>query len=52
MNMDVFLFRAFGHLIIMMQKVDPWAERGAKILIMESSIKVIDTHVETQERLD
>jgi hypothetical protein len=39
-NMDVTLFRAFNHMIIMMRKVDLHAEKG--ILIMESSFKVID----------
>jgi hypothetical protein len=41
--MDVFLFRTFGHVIIMMWIVDPCAERGVGILIKESSIKEIDT---------
>ncbi len=40
--MDVFLFRTFSHVIIMTWKVDPRTEKGAGILIKESSIKVID----------
>ncbi len=40
--MDVTLFRTFSHVIIMTQKVDPHAEGGARILIKESSIKVIE----------
>ncbi len=43
-NMDVILFRTFSHVIIMRGKVDPCAERGAGILIKESSTKVIDMH--------
>ncbi len=30
------LFGSYGHVIIKMQKVDPRAERGARILIKES----------------
>ncbi len=37
--MDVILFRTFRHVIIIMQKVDPLAERGMGILIKESCIK-------------
>ncbi len=44
MNWDVIQFRTFGHVIIMMRKEDPHAEKGAGILIKESSIKVIDKH--------
>jgi hypothetical protein len=40
--MDVILFKTLSHMIIMMRKVDPRAEKGAGILIKESSIKVID----------
>ncbi len=40
--MDVVLFRTCSHVIIKMQKVDPLAEGGARILIKESSIKVIE----------
>ncbi len=46
--MDVTLFRTFSHVIIMMRKVDPLADKEAGILIKEISIKVI----ETQEKLD
>ncbi len=42
--MDVILFRTFNHVTIMMPKVDPHAEKGAGILIKESSIKVIDAY--------
>ncbi len=42
--MDVILFRTFNHVIIMMWKVDPRAEKGKGILIKESSIKVIDAY--------
>jgi hypothetical protein len=42
MNMDVILLRTLCHMIIMLQKVDPHAERGTGILIKESSIKVIE----------
>ncbi len=45
--MDVILFRTFSHVIIMTQKVDQHAERGAGILIKESSIQVIDTRQES-----
>ncbi len=41
--MDAILFRTFSHVIIVMQKVDPHAEKGAGLFIKESSIKVIDT---------
>jgi hypothetical protein len=44
LNMDVTLFGTFSHIIKMMRKVDPHAERGAGIFIKESSIKVIDAH--------
>ncbi len=44
MNIEVILFRTFIHVIIMMQKADPQPEEGVGILIMESSIKVIDAH--------
>ncbi len=40
--MGAILFRTFSHVIIVMQKVDPRAEKGAGISIKESSIKVID----------
>ncbi len=40
--MDVIPFRTFSHVIIMTQKENPCAEKGAGILIKESSIKVID----------
>ncbi len=40
--MDVTLFRTCSHVIIMMQKVDPRAEGGVRILIKESSIKAIE----------
>ncbi len=40
--MDVPLLRTFSCVIIMTQKVDPSAERGAGIFIKESSIKVKD----------
>jgi hypothetical protein len=43
LKMDVILFRTFSHVIIMMRKVDPCAEKGAGILIKESSFEVIDT---------
>ncbi len=36
------LFGTFSHMIIMTQKVDPLAEKGAGISIKESSFKVID----------
>jgi hypothetical protein len=42
--MDVILFRTFSHVIIMMQKVVTCVEKGAGILIKESSSKVIDAH--------
>ncbi len=42
--MNVILFRMFSHVIIMMQKVDPGAERGAGILNKKSSIKAKDEH--------
>jgi hypothetical protein len=35
--MDVGLFSSHSHVIIKMQKVDPRAEGGARILIKESS---------------
>jgi hypothetical protein len=41
--MDVILFRTFSQVIIVTQKVDTLAERGAGILTKESYIKVIDT---------
>jgi hypothetical protein len=41
--MDVILFRAFSHMIIMTGKVDPQVEKGVGILIKENSIKVVDT---------
>ncbi len=41
--MDVILFRAFSHVIIIMQKVDSCTEKGAGRLIKESSIKVKDS---------
>jgi hypothetical protein len=40
--MGVTQFRTFNHVIKMMQKVDPHAEREAGIFIKGSSIKVID----------
>jgi hypothetical protein len=40
--MDVTLLETCSHMIIMMQKVDPQAEGGARILIKESSIKSIE----------
>ncbi len=40
--MGVTQFRTLSHVIKMMQKVDPHAERGAGIFIKGSSIKVID----------
>jgi hypothetical protein len=42
LNMDVTLFGTCSHVIFMTQKVDPRAEGGARILIKESSIKVIE----------
>jgi hypothetical protein len=42
--MDVFLFRTFSHVIIIMRIVDPHAEKGAGIFIKESSPKAIDAH--------
>ncbi len=42
LNMDVTLFGTCSHVIIMMRKVDPGTEGGARILIKESSIKVIE----------
>jgi hypothetical protein len=42
LNMNVTLFGTCSHMIIMMQKVDPHAEGGARILIEESSIKAIE----------
>jgi hypothetical protein len=41
--MDVTLFKTFSHMIIMTRKVDLFTEKGAGILIKESSIKVIDS---------
>jgi hypothetical protein len=38
-------------MIIIMRKVDPRAEEGARILIKESSIKAIES-VEFKEKLD
>ncbi len=40
--MDVTLFGTSSHMIIMMRKVDPLAEGGVRILIKESSIKVME----------
>ncbi len=40
--MDVTLFKTCSHVIIMTQKVDSPAEGEARILIKESSIKVIE----------
>jgi hypothetical protein len=40
--MDVTLFGACSHLIIMLWKMDPHAEGGVRILIMETSIKAIE----------
>ncbi len=40
--MDVTLFETCSHVIIMMRKVGPQAEGVARILIKESSIKVIE----------
>jgi hypothetical protein len=40
--MDVTLFGACSHVIIMMRKVDPCAEGGARILIKESAIKATE----------
>ncbi len=40
--MDVILFATCSHVIIMMRKVDPHAEGGARILFKESSIKAIE----------
>jgi hypothetical protein len=40
--MDVTLFGACSHVIIMMGKVDPLIVGGARILIKESSIKAIE----------
>ncbi len=42
MNIDVVLFRTFSHEIIVTQKGDTHAEGGERILIKESSIKVIE----------
>ncbi len=40
--MDVSLFSSCSHVTIKTRKVDPRAEGGARILIKESSIKVIE----------
>ncbi len=40
--MDVVLFGTCSHVITKMQKVDPPAEGGARILIKEISIKAIE----------
>ncbi len=40
--MDVSLFSSCSHVTIKTRKVDPHAEGGARILIKESSIKVIE----------
>ncbi len=48
-NMDVILFMTFSHVIIMTQKVDPHAEKGAVILIVESYIKVKDPHFDSRK---
>jgi hypothetical protein len=40
--MDLILFRTFSHVIIMTLKVDPRTQGGARMLIKESYIKVID----------
>ncbi len=40
--MDVSLFSSCSHVTIKTGKVDPRAEGGARILIKESSIKVIE----------
>jgi hypothetical protein len=48
--MHVILSGTFGHMIIMTRKMDPQGERGARISIKESSIKV--TNIKTQEKLD
>jgi hypothetical protein len=40
--MDVVLFKTCSHMIIKIQKVDPLIEGGARILIKETSIKVIE----------
>ncbi len=40
--MDVVLFGTCSHMLIITRKVDPCAEGGARILIMESSIKAIE----------
>ncbi len=45
--MDVILFKTFSQVIIMKWKVNQCAERGAGILIKESSIKVIEAHQDT-----
>ncbi len=42
MNMDVILVRTFSHVIKMTSIGDLRTERGAGIVIKESSIKVID----------
>ncbi len=42
MNIDVSLFSSCSHVTIKTRKVDPRAEGGARILIKESSIKVIE----------
>jgi hypothetical protein len=48
LNIDVVLFGSHSHMIIKMQKVDPRAGRGARILIKESDRDV----VESREKLD
>jgi hypothetical protein len=40
--MNVILLRTFSHVIIMTGKVDPHTEKGAGILIKESSVEEID----------
>ncbi len=53
LNMDVVLFGTCSHVIIKMQKVDPHAQGGARILSKESSIKTIEmSSVKFNEKLD